>query len=139
MHEEHGYWVEDEDNEEQGFLSTETDHIWSYDEKADKWSSALAAKRLIRNKRKRKRGKIGSGKGKTRKRKRPFRGGFKSYRYRSAAAHLVCLTEFEDQLEAEEQWETGYWAKGKNKGKPKGNKTYGWSGFPKGNDKGKCG
>ncbi len=99
MHDEHGYWVEDEDTEEQGFLSNETDHIWSYDEKADKWSSALAANRFIRNKRKRKRGKIGSGKGKTRKRKRPFRGGFKSYRYRSAAAHLVCLTEFEDQLE----------------------------------------
>ena len=32
MHDEHGYWVEDEDTEEQGFLSTETDHIWSYDE-----------------------------------------------------------------------------------------------------------
>ena len=45
---EKGYWAEDEDTNEEGFLSTENETFWTLDEANDEWHQANVAGRKIK-------------------------------------------------------------------------------------------
>ena len=137
---EEGYWAEDEDTHQEGFLSTENDVFWTLDEEKNEWHEANVAQRRIK-----KRGK-GSTKSKG-KFKSKKRGRFRPHR--SSKAHAA--TE-DPAWPSEGPWdpynvEAGYdtlfgkgkgWKSGKRKGKSKddnkGSEAFkGWSkGYAKG-------
>ena len=60
---EEGYWAEDEDTNEEGFLSTENDKFWTFDEDNDEWHSAQIAKGA--NKRRKGKGRARKAQGNT--------------------------------------------------------------------------
>ena len=61
----YGYWVQDDDTGEEGFLPEFDDVFWTYDDKNDVWASSFFHGRMLRNKVKGKsRSYKGTGKGK---------------------------------------------------------------------------
>ena len=95
MEDEHGYWVEDEDDATvYGFYSTESDVLWTHDEKSDEWQGAFIGRRIFRKRRT-------QSKGKGKKKKRHFRGPFRSYRKGGGKSYLV--DEFDNDQDDQDQ------------------------------------
>ena len=46
----YGYWVQDDDTGEEGFLPEFDDVLWTYDDKNDVWASSFFHGRMLRNK-----------------------------------------------------------------------------------------
>ena len=110
---EEGYWAEDEDTNEEGFLSTENETFWTLDEAKDEWHEANVAGRKIKRR--------GKGKGKSRKRfQSKKRGKFRPHR-NTGRAHVAN----DDQY-----WYSGQWdeqnAEGFNDTLFEKGKGYGW-------------
>jgi hypothetical protein len=109
----YGYWVEDDDTAEVGFLPELEDVFWTYDDNADAWQS-----RHFKGRKMRRGAPKGKGKGKGssgRKRFTPFR---RKGKGKGGDAHATW-----DQQEADTWWSKG--KKGKGKGKGTGKKGEG--------------
>ena len=129
--EEDGYWaVDEEDDDQEGFLDINNDVFWTFNQETDDWEQANVAGH--------RRFKAGKGKGKRRYKKK-YRGKFRPFK-RSGKAHFA-----ENEYEAEDsQWDTAshqtgwhdsYYGKGKSQGKGGKGKKAG-KGFQPSGDKG---
>ena len=93
---EEGYWAEDEDTQEEGFLSAENEQFWTFDEANEEWQSANVAGRRIRKRVK--------GSSKNRKKfKSKKRGKFRPHK-QSGRAHIAN----NDTTWQQGQWDENY-------------------------------
>ena len=130
--------MDEEDDEQEGFLDINNEVFWTFNQEADDWEQAnvVGHRRVKAGKGK------GKGKGPPRRYKKKFRGRFKPYK-RSGKAHFA-----NDEHEAHDsQWDTAnqqsgwydsYYGKGKSQGKGgKGKgKGKGYQGYQPSGDKG---
>ena len=131
--EDDGYWaVDEEDDEQEGFLDINNDVFWTFNQDTDDWEQAnVVGHRRV---------KAGKGKGKGKRRyKKKFRGKFKPYK-RSGKAHFA-ETEYEaddsqwDSASQQSGWYDSYYGKGKSPSKGGKGKKSG-KGYQPSGDKG---
>ena len=117
---DYGYWVQDEQSGQEGFLSTTTEVFWSYNNGTGSWESANVAGRRLRAGK----GKKGKGKGKKGKGKKGHQYGKGFY----GDGNTNPDSQWHD-----EYWSDSYYGKAKGKGK-KGKGKKGKPSYQKGKE-----